>query len=123
MELLTGDGQLRVDHPSHERQRPGRADRRPPGSAAVLTALCLGLLLSMYNATVVNVMLPDMRVSLHASETGLQWVAALYSLFYAALLMAGGALGERLGKRMTFLGGIAVFTVGSAACAAAPTLG
>jgi EmrB/QacA subfamily drug resistance transporter len=90
---------------------------------AVLTAVCLGLMLSMYNATVVNVMLPDIRESLHASETGLQWVAALYSLCYAALLLAGGALGERLGKRMTFLGGVAVFTIGSAACAAAPTLG
>ena len=85
--------------------------------------LCLGLLLSMYNATVVNVMLPDIRVSLHASETGLQWVAALYSLCYAALLLAGGALGERLGKRKTFLGGVAVFTIGSAACSAAPSLG
>jgi EmrB/QacA subfamily drug resistance transporter len=89
----------------------------------VLTVLCLGLLLSMYNATVVNVMLPDIRVSLHASETGLQWVAALYSLCYAALLLAGGALGERLGKRKTFLGGVAVFTIGSAACSAAPSLG
>jgi MFS transporter, DHA2 family, methylenomycin A resistance protein len=68
------------------------------------------------------VMLPDIRLSLHASETGLQWVAALYSLCYAALLMAGGALGERLGKRMTFLGGVALFTIGSAACAVAPTL-
>jgi len=123
MALLRGDGRLREDRPSRERQRPGGDHGRPPGSAAVLTALCLGLLLSMYNATVVNVMLPDMRVSLHASETGLQWVAALYSLCYAALLLAGGALGERLGKRTTFLGGVAVFTVGSAACAVAPTLG
>ncbi len=123
MELLRGGGQLREDRPSRERERPGGDDRRPPGSAAVLTAVCLGLLLSMYNATVVNVMLPDIRVSLHASETGLQWVAALYSLCYAALLLGGGALGERLGKRMTFLGGVAVFTIGSAACGAAPTLG
>jgi MFS family permease len=87
----------------------------------VLTVVCLGLLLSMYNATVVNVMLPDIPVSLHASGTGLAWVAALYSLDYAALLMAGGALGARVGKR-AFLGGVAVFTVGSAACAAAPGL-
>jgi MFS transporter, DHA2 family, methylenomycin A resistance protein len=123
MELLTGDGQLCEDRPSRERQRPGGDDRPRPGSAAVLTAVCLGLLLSMYNATLVNVMLPDIRGSLHASETGLQWVAALYSLCYAALLLAGGALGERLGKRMTFLGGVAVFAMGSAACAAAPTLG
>jgi len=123
MALLTGDEQLHESRPSRELQRPGGDDRRPPGSAAVLTSVCLGLLLSMYNATVVNVMLPDIRASLHASETGLQWAAALYSLCYAALLLAGGALGERLGKRMTFLGGVVVFTVGSAACAAAPTLG
>jgi EmrB/QacA subfamily drug resistance transporter len=123
MRLLRDDGQLCEDRPAPQRQRPGSDDRRPPGSAAVLTALCLGLMLSMYNATVVNVMLPDIRMSLHASETGLAWVAALYSLCYAALLLAGGALGERLGKRTTFLGGVAVFTIGSAACAAAPTLG
>jgi EmrB/QacA subfamily drug resistance transporter len=123
MRLLRGGGQLREDRPPRERQRPGSDDRRPTGSAAVLTAVCLGLMLSMYNATVVNVMLPDMRVALHASETGLQWVAALYSLCYAALLLGGGALGERLGKRMTFLGGVALFTIGSAACAAAPSLG
>jgi MFS transporter, DHA2 family, methylenomycin A resistance protein len=123
MGLLRGEVQLRDDRPSWQRQRPGGDDRRPPGSAAVLTVVCLGLLLSMYNATVVNVMLPDIRASLHASGAGLQWVAALYSLCYAALLLAGGALGERRGKRMTFLGGVAVFTLGSAACAAAPTLG
>jgi MFS transporter, DHA2 family, methylenomycin A resistance protein len=121
--LLRGDGQVLRGHPSPAREGPEGDNRRLPGSAAVLTALCLGLLLSMYNATVVNVMLPDIRASLHASETGLQWVAALYSLCYAALLLAGGALGERLGKRATFLGGVAVFTIGSAACGAAPTLG
>jgi MFS transporter, DHA2 family, methylenomycin A resistance protein len=123
MALLRAGGQLREDHASRQRQRPGGGGRRPPGSAAVLTAVCLGLMLSMYNATLVNVMLPDIRGALHASATGLQWVAALYSLCYAALLLAGGALGERLGKRKTFLGGVAVFTIGSAACAAAPTLG
>jgi EmrB/QacA subfamily drug resistance transporter len=123
MGLLRLDGKLREDRPSRERQRPGGGDPQPSGSAAVLTAVCLGLMLSMYNATLVNVMLPDIRLSLHASETGLQWVAALYSLCYAALLLGGGALGERLGKRTTFLGGVALFTIGSAACAVAPTLG
>ena len=102
MGRTTGDGRLREERtpgglrqPGGEgRRSPGGGDPRSPGSAAVLTVLCLGLLLSMYNATVVNVMLPDIRVSLHASGTGLAWVAALYSLIYAALLMAGGALGR-----------------------------
>jgi MFS transporter, DHA2 family, methylenomycin A resistance protein len=132
MGLMTGDGRLREDGPRRERRElrePGgegprpAGDRRGPRSGAVLAVLCLGLLLSMYNATVVNVMLPDIRVSLHASGTGLAWVAALYSLVYAALLMGGGALGARVGKRAAFLGGVAVFTAGSAACAAAPDLG
>jgi MFS transporter, DHA2 family, methylenomycin A resistance protein len=138
MGLMTGDGRLREDRQTRDRRRPsGRELRRPeggdgpaagaggrpgPGSGAVLAVVCLGLLLSMYNATVVNVMLPDIRVSLHASGTGLAWVAALYSLVYAALLMAGGALGARFGKRAAFLGGVTLFTVGSAACAAAPGL-
>jgi len=131
MGLMTGGGRLRegrpaqeIGHPGGDGRRPAAgADVRPAGSAAVLTAVCLGLLLSMYNATVVNVMLPDIRLSLHASGTGLAWVAALYSLIYAALLMAGGALGARIGKRAAFLGGVALFTIGSAACAASPDLG
>jgi hypothetical protein len=96
MGLTTGDGRLREDAPARAPRGPRSAGRRPAGagSGAVLGVLCLGLLLSMYNATVVNVMLPDIRVSLHASGTGLAWVAALYSLVYAALLMGGGALGR-----------------------------
>ena len=131
MGLMTGDGRLREDGPRRGLRRPGgdgrraagAGGRRGPRSGAVLGVLCLGLLLSMYNATVVNVMLPDIRVSLHASGAGLAWVAALYSLVYAALLMGGGALGARVGRRAAFLGGVAVFTAGSAACAAAPGLG
>lgn len=85
--------------------------------------MCLGLMLAMFNSTLVNVMLPEIRAALNASDTELQWVAALYTVSYGALLLAGSALGERIGRRMTFLWGVAAFTVGSAACAAAPTLG
>lgn len=123
MGMLTDDGRPRGARPPAGDRPAEDAARGRSGSAATLTVVCLGLLLSMYNATLVNVMLPDIRSSLHASATGLQWVAALYSLCYAALLLAGGALGERLGKRTAFLGGVALFTVGSAACAVAPTLG
>ena len=123
MGLVTGDDRTHEGHRSPASGRQTGAAPRPRSSAAVLTVVCLGLMLSMYNATLVNVMLPDIRSSLHASQTGLQWIAALYSLCYAALLLAGGALGARLGKRTTFVGGVAVFTLASAACAFAPTLG
>ena len=89
MAVLRDGGRLREARPSRERQRPGSDDRQPSGSAALLTAMCLGLMASMFNSTLVNVMLPDIRVAFHASETGLQWVAALYSLCYGALLLAG----------------------------------
>lgn len=123
MTELVGDGLLRRGRLSGEVQRLRNDNHRPPGSAALLTAMCLGLMLSMFNATVVNVMLPNIRGALHVSETSLQWVAALFTLCNAALLLVGAALGELIGKRMTFLSGVAVFTTGSAACAAAPTLG
>ncbi len=84
--------------------------------------MCLGLMLSMFNSTQVNVTLPAIADSLHASPTELQWVSAVYTLCYAATLLPGGALGNRLGRRASFLVGVGVFVVGSLGCALAPTL-
>lgn len=93
------------------------------GAGLALLAMCLGNGLSMFNSTMVNVTLPDVAAELGASETGLQWVSTAYTLCFAAMLLPGGALGNRIGRRQTFLIGIAVFVVGSAGCALAPTLG
>ena len=104
---------------------PVAADGRPgvhPGAGRVLTAMCLGLMLSMLNSTIVNVTTPQIGRDLHASVTGLQWVADIYSLGYAGLLLLGGALGNLLGRRTAFLLGVAVFFVGSLLCALAPNL-
>jgi EmrB/QacA subfamily drug resistance transporter len=84
--------------------------------------MCLGLMLTMLNSTLVNVTMPVIGASLHASVTGLQWVADIYTLTYASLLLPGGALGNRLGRRAAFLGGVAVFLVGSLLCALAPNV-
>ncbi|WP_433288875.1 MFS transporter [Pseudonocardia sp. CA-142604] len=91
-------------------------------ATALLIAMCLGLMLSMFNSTLVNVTLPDIATSLRVSATELQWVSTIYSLCYAAMLLPGGALGNRLGRRNAFLAGIGVFVVGSLGCAAAPDL-
>ncbi|MFG2789614.1 MFS transporter [Streptomyces sp. NPDC048419] len=99
------------------------AIREHSSRKVVLLAMCLGLMLSMFNSTMVNVALPDLGSSLHASDTSLQWVATLYTLTYAAALLLGGALGDRWGRRTAFLLGVLVFSAGSLLCTVAPVMG
>ncbi|GHH87514.1 MFS transporter [Streptomyces sulfonofaciens] len=94
---------------------------RRAGAGPLLLAMCLGLMLSMLNSTLVNVTMPQIGTSLHTSVTGLQWVADIYTLGYASLLLPGGALGNRLGRRTAFLLGVSAFLVGSLLCALSPT--
>jgi hypothetical protein len=68
------------------------------------------------DATVTNVALPPTGRGLHGGVTGLQWVVDAYTLAFAALLLNGGALAERLGGRRVFAFGLAVFGAASAAC-------
>ncbi|WP_405467357.1 MFS transporter [Streptomyces canus] len=89
----------------------------------VLLAMCMALMLTMLNSTMINVALPHLGNSLHASATSLQWVATIYMLAYAAALLLGGALGDRWGRRTTFLLGAVVFASGSLLCAVSPVLG
>lgn len=91
------------------------------GSAAVLTATCLGLMLSMFNSTIVSVTIPEIGGSFGASSSQLQWISSLYTLVYAALLLPGGALGNRLGRRTAFLAGVLGLALGCLVCAAAPS--
>jgi EmrB/QacA subfamily drug resistance transporter len=92
------------------------------GATAVLITMCLGLMLSMFNSTLVNVTLPEIGATTHASPTDLQWVSTTYTLCYGSLLLSGGALGNRFGRRAAFLMGVVIFIVGSSACALAPGL-
>ncbi len=72
---------------------------------------------------IVNVAFVDIGSSLHASESNVSWVLNAYAVTLAALLIPAGRLGDRIGQRVVFLGGIAIFTLASAACAIAPDLG
>jgi EmrB/QacA subfamily drug resistance transporter len=72
---------------------------------------------------VVNVALPSIRSDLGASIQTLEWTVNSYILAYAVLLLTGAALGDRLGRKRMFIGGIALFTAGSAAAALAPSVG
>jgi EmrB/QacA subfamily drug resistance transporter len=88
-------------------------------AAVVLAAAVMDLL----DATIVNVAGPSIHRDLGGGASTLQWLSAGYTLAFAVLLIAGGRLGDILGRRRLFLTGSAGFTLFSAASAAAPTIG
>jgi DHA2 family methylenomycin A resistance protein-like MFS transporter len=104
------------------RQQSSRTspDQRSPVLALVV--ICAGYFLVILDAMVVNVAVPSIGHELHGGVAGLQWVVDAYTLSFAGLLLAGGALAERLGGRPVFAGGVAVFAAASAAGGLAPTL-
>jgi MFS transporter, DHA2 family, methylenomycin A resistance protein len=74
------------------------------------------------DATIVNVALPSIGRELGGGVSGLQWVVDAYTVVFAGLLLSAGSLGDRLGARRVFDAGLVLFTLASAACAAAPTV-
>ncbi len=89
----------------------------------VLGICCLSLLIVGLDTTIVNVALPAIHRSMHASLDGLQWIVDAYTLPLASLLMLGGSTADRLGRKRIFQIGLVTFVIGSALCAAAPNLG
>src|SRR3712207_6909765 len=94
--------------------------RRPPRSTlfpyTTLFRSCVATFMLLIDITVVNVALPDIRQSLDASFTDLQWVVDAYALALAALLLAAGSLADRLGRRLVFVAGLVLFTIASVLC-------
>ena len=83
---------------------------------AVLTSAIIGSSMTFVDGSVVNVTLPVLRRSLGASVAQIQWVVEGYMLFLAALILVGGALGDRWGRRRVFSAGVLVFALASAWC-------
>jgi len=85
--------------------------------AVFLTILCVGI-----DSTVLSVALPTLAKSLHASEPDLQWFSSGYFLVLAATMLPAGLLGDRYGHKKVYLISLALFAVGSAACAFSTTV-
>ena len=83
---------------------------------AVLAAAILGSTMTFVDGTVVNVALPVLREKLRASPAEAQWVVEAYMLFLASLILVGGALGDRWGRRFMFVLGTVTFALASAWC-------
>jgi EmrB/QacA subfamily drug resistance transporter len=81
-----------------------------------LVVVCLAQLMSVVDATIVNVALPSMQRSLHFSQANLTWVVNAYLISFGSFLLLGGRLGDLIGRRRVFLAGVIVFTVSSFVC-------
>ena len=104
---------------------PGPAALRvsdPRGRIVVLTTV-LGSSVALLDSTIVNVALPTIGRDLGADLAGLQWVISGYALTLAALILLGGSLGDRFGRRRAFVWGVAGFGVASMLSALAPSIG
>jgi EmrB/QacA subfamily drug resistance transporter len=89
----------------------------------ILPVLCLSVFLVVVDNTIVNVALPTLNRHLGASITSLQWIVDAYSLAFAGLLLAGGGMGDRLGRKATMQIGLVFFGVFSAFAAASHSTG
>jgi MFS family permease len=88
----------------------------------VLAATILGSSMAMIDGTVINVALPVLQSQLNASTTEVQWIVESYTLFLAALILVGGSLADRFGRRRIFAGGVALFALASIWCGLSPTV-
>ena len=109
-------------HEADSRTRPS-APKRTGSPGLTLFAALLGFFMIGLDASAVNVALPSVGRGLGGSTAGLQWIVDAYTLMFAALLLSAGAFSDRLGASRLYAGGAAVFTLASAACGLAPSLG
>jgi EmrB/QacA subfamily drug resistance transporter len=91
------------------RATPADGDRVHARRWAILAVLCLSVFLALIDNTIVNVALPSISRQLHATTSDLQWIVDAYSLVFASLLLVGGSLGDRYGRKGALQVGLAAF--------------
>src|SRR3978361_856798 len=93
---------------------------RSAGGRWVMVSAILASAMAFIDATALNVILPSLQKSLNASGADLFWLLNAYLLMLASLILIGGSLGDKLGRKKIFVIGIIIFIAGSAACGLAP---
>src|ERR1700745_2979092 len=88
----------------------------------ILAATILGSSVAFIDSTIVNVAAPRFQSTFQASVVDRQWGSESHGIFLSALILAGGALGDWLGRRLVFLIGVGVFAASSAGCGLAPNI-
>jgi EmrB/QacA subfamily drug resistance transporter len=105
------------------RTQPTVVDRPCRRKRLALAATILGSSMAFIDGSVVNVSLPAIQSELGAGVAAMQWIVNAYLLFLGSLVLVGGSMGDKLGRRTVFIAGIMVFTLASAACGLAPNAG
>ncbi|MGH2914217.1 MAG: MFS transporter [Solirubrobacteraceae bacterium] len=88
-----------------------------------LVVVCLAQLMIVLDTTIVNVALPSIQHDLHFSQGNLTWVINAFLVTFGSFLLLAGRLGDLIGRRRVFLGGLVVFTAASVLCGSAPSQG
>src|SRR3954469_16567633 len=89
----------------------------------VLLVTSVAVFMSFLDVTIVNIAFPDIRASFASTSlAGLSWILTAYNIVFAALLVPGGRLADRTGRRRTFMAGLLTFLAGSVAAGLAPTV-
>ncbi len=107
----------------HEPPRPARIRESPRASWYVVGAVCIGAFMGQLDVSIVTLALPRIGAGLHAGAGAVRWVSLSYLLVLACTLVPVGRLADRLGRKLLYTHGFAVFTAGSLLCGLAPTLG
>lgn len=98
-------------------------EAREANTTWVLAATIAASAMAFIDGSVVNIALPAIQHGLGADLAEMQWVSNAYLLLLGSLILVGGGLGDRIGRRRIFLAGILLFGIASVACALAPTIG
>jgi EmrB/QacA subfamily drug resistance transporter len=109
---------MELDHGSvaHMSQAETTSSAVDRGRWIALVVLCVGMLMIILDSTVVNVALPSIQRDLHFSQPDLAWVVNAYLITFGGLLLLAGRLGDLIGRRRVFMGGLVLFTAASALC-------
>jgi EmrB/QacA subfamily drug resistance transporter len=101
----------------------GEPEAPYPRRYAALAVLCVSILMVNLDNTILNVALPTLVRKLGATSSGLQWIVDAYALVFAGLLLVGGSLADRYGRKRLFLTGLCVFACGSVGAAFSGSVG
>jgi EmrB/QacA subfamily drug resistance transporter len=93
-----------------------------PGRWVAMAVLLIASFMNLIDVTIVNVALPSLQQAFAATTSQIEWVVAAYILFFALCLLPAGRMGDIIGRREMFIGGVTVFTIGSALCGFAPSI-